>query len=105
MTLDEYQLQVLERLRACQDPKQARTLLAEVECVLTASRMSDHTLHVFWRSLNGALELLEQESTHLERRQLAVLRAVIVAAQAVIADFQAQVVSDEPAEGGSKTSS
>ena len=98
MTLDEYRLQVVERLRACQDPKQARALLAEVECVLTASRMSDHTLRVFWRTLSGALELLEQESAHLEIRQLAVLSAVLVAAQAVIADFQAQVVSENPAK-------
>jgi hypothetical protein len=105
MTLDEYQLRVLERLRACQDPNQARTLLTEVEGVLTASLMSDHTLRVFWRTLNGALERLEQESAPLERRQLAVLSAVIASAQAVIADFQAQVVSDEPAKSSSKASS
>jgi hypothetical protein len=105
MTLDEYQLRVLERLRACQDPKHARALVAEVECVLTASRMSDHTLRAFWRTLNRALERLQQESMHLETRQQALLSAVIASAQAVIADFQAQVVSDEPAKGGSKASS
>jgi hypothetical protein len=105
MTLDEYQLQVLERLTACQDPEQACALLGEVECVLTASRLSNHTLRVFWRTLNGLLELLEQESTHLEKRQLAVLSAMIVKAQAVIAYFQARIISDEPTEGGSEASS
>jgi hypothetical protein len=96
MTLDEYQLRVLERLRARQGPKRARDILAEVESVLTASRMSDHALRVFWRTLNAALELVEHESTHLEIRQLGVLSAVIVAAQAV---------NDKPAEGCSKVSS
>jgi hypothetical protein len=104
MTLEEYRTEVVERLWACQQPAQARALLFEVECALTADHLSDRTLRTFWQSLSGDLEVLARGSAHiLDMRALAVLDAVIAASQAAIAQFQAQVVSDEPAEGGSKT--
>jgi hypothetical protein len=106
MTLDEYRRQALERLRACQDPSQARTVLAELECALTASRLSDYTVRLFWQGLSSDFEILVQESAYLlDKQALAVLAAVFSAAQAAIAQYQARLGSDKPPEGNSKASS
>jgi hypothetical protein len=52
MTLEEYRIQVIERLKARQDPVKARGLLAEVELVLTNSRIGDRAQKTFWETLN-----------------------------------------------------
>jgi hypothetical protein len=69
MTLEEYRIQVIERLKASQDPVKARGLLAEVELVLTNSRIGDRAQKTFWETLNNDLDIVAQESTLLLEKQ------------------------------------
>jgi len=95
MTLEEYRIQVIEKLKICRDAAQARGLLAEVDLVLTNSRISDRTQKLFWQTLNNALDAVAQESTLLLEKQAATaLRPVVAAAQPVTAQYQLLIASD-----------
>jgi hypothetical protein len=92
MTLDEYRTQIIESLKARPEIAGARDLLAQTHLVLTNSGISAQTQTTFWESLNDDLELLAQQST-LEEHAATTLRAVIAAAQAVIAQYQRLIAS------------
>jgi hypothetical protein len=86
LTLDGYRIQVLERLKGCQDPARARDLLAEVDLMLGASGLSPRAQQAFWQGLSTDLEVVAEESTKLLGKDRAVrLTAVVLAAQADIA--------------------
>jgi hypothetical protein len=86
LTLDEYRIQVLEKLKGCEDPRRARDLLAEVDLMLGASGLSPKAQQAFWQGLSTDLEVVAEESTKLLGKDRAVrLTAVVLAAQADIA--------------------
>ena len=100
MTLDEYRVQVIEKLKACRDPARARGQLAEVDLVLMNSRISDRVQKTFWETLNNDLDVLAQESTLLlEKPAATALSAVIAAAQTVIAQYRLLIASDQQNPG------
>jgi len=92
MTLDEYRTQIIESLTARPDIVGARDLLAQTHLVLINSGISARAQTTFWESLNDDLEHLAQQST-LEEHAATTLRAVIGAAQAVIAQYQRLIAS------------
>ena len=88
LTLDGYRIQVLERLKGCQDPGRARDLLAEVDAMLDATDMSPKAQQAFWQGLSTDLEVVLEESTRLlEKDRAARLTTVIAAAQADITQY------------------
>jgi hypothetical protein len=95
MTLDEYRLQVFEKLKACTEASRVRELLSEVQTMLASSRMSDGGQKAFWHSLNHDLNVLaHQLKRPPEQAGAGVSRAVIATAQAAIAQYQRQLKSD-----------
>lgn len=97
MTLEEYRIQTIEKLKACRDPARARDVLSDVDGMLVGSRISDTTRRLFWETLRNDLDVVTQESTALlERQAAAVLGAVVRAAQDAIFEYQALIGSDEP---------
>lgn len=102
MTLEEYRIQVIEKLKACREPLWARNLLAEVDLVLTNSGISDQARKTFWEDLKNDLEVVAQESTLLLEKQAATaLSAVITAARAAIAQYQLLLATRGEQSGGS----
>lgn len=96
MTLEEYRVQVLEKLKGCRDPAQARSLLAEVDLVITNSQVSNHTQKVFWATLIHELDVVEQEaSARLGRIAAAELGVAIAAARTAIFEYEVLVRCDE----------
>jgi hypothetical protein len=99
MTLEEYCIQVIEKIKACRDPARVRDLLSEVDGLLTRSRIGHHTRATFWEALNNDLDVVAQESTLLLERQAATALSAVVAAQTVIAQYQLRRVSDHQNPG------
>jgi hypothetical protein len=100
MTLEDYRIQVTEKLNACQDAGRARTLLDEVDLVLVQSGISRHAKHVFWETLSNDLDVLAQDSTLLMGKQAAVALSVVLAtARAEIAQYRLMIASDEGSSG------
>jgi hypothetical protein len=95
MTLDEYRLQMFEKLKACSQVPQVRELLSEVHTMLASARMSDSSQKAFWQSLNHDLNVLVHESQKLPQQSGASMsRTVIATAQAAIAQYQRRLTSD-----------
>lgn len=94
-TLDEYRLQVFEKLKGCTEASRAREILEEVQALLVESRMSDSGQKAFWHTLNHDLNVLAHEHRR-ESEEFAgsVSRGVIVTAQAAIARYQRKLKSD-----------
>ena len=91
-SLDEYRLQVLARLRACEGPDEALRVLAEAECVLDTSGLRDRAVRTFWQDLSDGLEVIAQESTHLLDKQAFVRLSVVISASlAAITEYRAVV--------------
>src|SRR5258708_35736156 len=97
MTLDEYLPQIVESLKARQDIVGARDLLAQTHLVIIHSGISPQAQTTFWEGLNDEMELLEQQSTRLDEHAANTLRAIIAAAQAVIAQYQRLITSTHKA--------
>jgi hypothetical protein len=88
LTLDGYRIQVLEKLKGCQDPGKARDFLAEVDVMLNASELSPTAQQAFWHDLATDLEVVAEESAGLLAKGAgATLAAVVAAAQADIAQY------------------
>jgi len=94
LTLDEYRLQVFEKLRACSEPARTRDILAEVHTMLTSSRLSESGQKAFWQSLNHDLNVLAHQSAQPSDRAVVSAPSVIATAQAAIAQYQRQLKSD-----------
>jgi len=93
MTLDEYRMKIIERLRACQDDACARSLIDEVDTMLHDSRIGKHTHEVFWQALEEDLDALEEEARFLANPEAsAALEAVVTAARARAVGFLAQTL-------------
>jgi len=100
VTLEEYRIQVIEKLKVCGSAASARSLLAEVDLLLTNSRISDRGLRTFWEALNNDLDMVAQDSTVLLNNKAATeLSAVIAAARAAIFEYEVLIGSDEPRSG------
>jgi hypothetical protein len=100
VTLEEYRIQFIEKLKACRDPANVRGLLAEVDLVLMKSGISDRVQRTFWETLNNSLDVVAQESTLLLEKQAATaLSAVIAAAQTVIAQYLVLLANDQQSPG------
>lgn len=80
LSLDGYRIQVLERLRACRDPREAREVLAEADIILNASGLSRPAQRAFWQGLDTDLDVLLEDPT-------GALSAVIAAAKTDIAKY------------------
>jgi hypothetical protein len=94
MTLDEYRMQVFEKLRACTEASHAREILSEVRALLASSRMSDSGQKGFWQSLSHDLNVLAHQLTRPSDRAVVSARTVIATAQSAIAQYQRQLKSD-----------
>ena len=85
MTLEEYRLKVVQRLRACNDTVAARGVLAEADLTLLNSRMSPSLQERFWRSLHNDLDSLTDYAHLLDKRSSVKITAVTITAQAWMA--------------------
>jgi hypothetical protein len=80
LSLDGYRVQVLEKLRACRDPRKAREILAEADVMLNASGLSRPAQRTFWLELDTDLDMLAEDPTEA-------LSAIITATKADIASY------------------
>jgi hypothetical protein len=88
LTLDGYRIQVLEKVKSCEDPGRARDFLAEVDVMLGASELSPEAQQAFWHGLSTDLEVVAEESAKLLGKDAAArLAAVIAGAQGDIAHY------------------
>jgi hypothetical protein len=85
MTLEEYRLKVVQRLRACDDSVAARGVLAEVDLKLMHNRMNPSRQERFWRNLHGDLDNLTDQARLLDKSAAAKINAIAIAAQAWMA--------------------
>lgn len=86
MTLEEYRIQIVDKVRNLRDPARARSLLEEVDLVLTSSRLTSTTAKRFWEELHSDLQVIADEASRLlQRAEGIALRTVVSAAQSVIA--------------------
>ena len=100
MTLEDYRIEVIAKLKACQGPLWARNLLAQVDLVLLNSQISASTQKAFWEELNHDLDVVGEESTLLLGNEAATtLSAVVAAAKALIAQYQLLIASDQQNPG------
>ena len=100
MTLDEYRVTLIERLRACQDTATARSLLAEANLFLTNSRINKLTQDRFWETLEEELDAVGEDAKFLgDPKAAAVLGAVVAAARARIARYHRCDESDASPAG------
>lgn len=96
MTLEQYRIQIVERLKTFREPSQARTLLAEVDLALKSSQVSPHGQKAFWEVLTDDLDVMAQDAPLLVGVQDAgVLVLVVATAQSGIELFQRLLVSSE----------
>lgn len=85
MTLDEYRIEIIEKLKGFSDPARARGLLAEVDLAFTSGRLSIATRRAFWEGLHDDLDVAAQEAHLLVgARGASTLVAVISVAQSAI---------------------
>jgi len=63
LSLDGYRIQVLEKLRSCTNPRNARDILYEADVVLNASGLSRPAQRTFWQGLDTDLDVLAEEAT------------------------------------------
>jgi hypothetical protein len=102
MTLEEYRVTLIERLRACPDTVAARALLAEAELMLCHSRLTDLTYDRFWETLEEHLDALADEAKFSsDRKAGAALDAIVAAARVRIARYRARKAGDAEAPGDS----
>ncbi len=93
MTLEEYRIKVIERLRACQDSACARSLIDEVEMMLHNSPISSRTHEAFWEDLMADLDALGEEVKFLTNREASrALDVVVSAARACAGSYRAQLL-------------
>jgi hypothetical protein len=100
MTLDEYGIQLLERIRNCSSPTKARDLIAEGHLFLAQSHLSERTLRTFWSSLRASLEFLSEDLIDVGESR-AVRSAVLTAAHVAITQHQNELAVP-PDEAASK---
>lgn len=94
VSLDDYGVQVFERLRSCIDPARACELLAEVDAALIATDVSDGARMEFWQSLNHELNVIAHRLSRPSTRSVISVRSVIAVAQAAIAQYQRRLKSE-----------
>jgi hypothetical protein len=96
LTLEEYRIQVVERLKGLREPVRVTGVLLEVELFLAHSAISSETQRSFWDKLYNDLDVVTQDSTLLLGKQAATeLRAVVAAAQTEIAQYRLMLGSEE----------
>jgi hypothetical protein len=89
MTLEEFRLTLVERLRRCNDTSRAREVLVEAELVLRNVRLTDLTYERFWEALEEDLDGLAEEAKFASDRTAgAKLDSVVAAARARIARYR-----------------
>lgn len=81
MTLEEYRLHVVERLRSADDTVAARGVLGEVDLTLTRSRLSPKLEQHFWQTLHHDLNIVADGAGFLHGFLSAPVPAIAVAAQ------------------------
>jgi hypothetical protein len=93
MTLEEYRIQLLNRLKECSSPAKALELVDEAALVLAQSQVSENTLRKFWTDLREDLQMLVDESAPDlgERGSRAVHIAVMTVARLGVADYLNQL--------------
>ena len=94
-TIIEYRKTIFDRLEACRDERDARTIVNEAANVLRASQQTGNIdsddERQFWASLSAELKTIDLRL--VEKQAAASLSQVIAAAQAVIVQHQARVSS------------
>lgn len=91
MTLEEYRVVILEKLRQCKDAKTARSLLADADLFLRNSRLTQLTQDKFWETLEDDLMIIADEAKQLQDpKASAALGAVVEAARARAHRFRAR---------------
>ena len=89
MTLDEYRLELFERLKRCSGSAAARDLIAEGNLVLAQSDLEEPTMQTFWLALRiDLLRLAEDAAVLAEAEPRARLVSIIAAARSAIVDQQ-----------------
>jgi hypothetical protein len=81
MTLEEYRMQVIERIRVAKDSVLARDVLSEVDMTLTSTCTSAAVQRDFWQALHEDLDVLADDSRFLEKADAARIGGIAIASQ------------------------
>jgi hypothetical protein len=101
MTLEEYRIQLVDRLKQCSSPAKALELVDEAALVLAQSQVSENTLEKFWTHLREDLQILVENASDLrEPGPRAVRIAVMTVARLAIADYLNQLGERPPRPHG-----
>jgi len=94
MTLDEYRLVIFRKVTSCSGELAGQWIIDEAAGELETGNISAVDRTSFWRQLNADLSA-ESRKRHLiiEKQGAASLSQIIAAAQAVIAQHQAQATA------------
>jgi hypothetical protein len=89
MTLDEYRIDLFERLTRCGGAAAARDLITEGNLVLAQSSLAESTRQTFWLALRVDLLRLAEDASVLDEGEPRMrLVSIIAAARAAIVDQQ-----------------
>lgn len=86
MTLEEYRLQLLERLKVCAGPIDARNLIRELDLLLQGSDLTASTREAFWATVQRDLSFLTEHLSVLRKPAQEDIAPLIEAAQQAIAE-------------------
>ncbi len=82
LSLEGYRIQVIEKLKAIEDPAKAHDLIDQVESVLKAADLSKPAQRTFWEALYTDLDVIAEEWAEILGKEAAeALGSVIAAAK------------------------
>ncbi len=92
LSLEGYRIQVVEKLKAVQNPGRAHALIDEVDSALKARDLSRPAQRAFWEALHTDLDVIAEEwSEILGKDAAAALGAVLATAKADVRQYLARV--------------
>ena len=96
MSLDEYQVKLIQQLKNCRDNATVRALLAEAERVVMKGMSSVMARERFWKTLEEELDAIAEGARFLSDREAGVkLTAAVLAARARISRYRAKPATSE----------
>lgn len=92
LSLEGYRIQVIEKLKALQDPASAHALIDEADTVLKATGLRVPAQRAFWEALHTDLDVIAEEwSEILGKEAAATLGATLAVAKADVRRYLALV--------------
>lgn len=79
LSVEGYRIQVIEKLKAMQDPAAACALMAEVDTVLQATGFSRPAQRAFWQALDTDLDVIGEEWAEMLGKDAAAALGPVIA--------------------------